>query len=121
MKRGERRLDARRAAQPMARAHVGRQQLAAVLEHDGAQHRALRQRQPLPDGLEHRVLLGEQPRQRRVQVVERRPSSARRAHVVPGFVREPLHVVGQVAGEIDDRGAEARLRADAALARSALR
>ncbi len=41
--------------------------------------------------------------------------ATRRAHVVPGLVREPLHVVGKVAGEIDDRCAEARLRADAAL------
>ena len=37
------------------------------------------------------------------------------AHVVPGFVREALHVVGQVAGEIDDGRAEAGLGADAAL------
>ena len=49
-------------------AHVGRQQLASALQHHGAQHGALRERQPLPDGLEHRVLLGEQARQRRVQV-----------------------------------------------------
>ena len=52
----------------MTRARVRRQQLAAALQHDGAQHRALRQRQPLPDRLEHRLLLGEQPRERRVQM-----------------------------------------------------
>ena len=34
------------------------------------------QRQPLPERLEDRLLLGEQPRERRVQVLERRPPSA---------------------------------------------
>ena len=62
----------------MARAHVGRQQLAPLLEHDSAQRRALRERQPLPQRFEHRLLFGEQPRQRLVQVVERRPAPARR-------------------------------------------
>ena len=35
--RGQRRLDARRSAKPMTRARVGRQQLASVLQHHGAQ------------------------------------------------------------------------------------
>ena len=42
------------------------------------------------------------------------------AHVVPGFVRQALDVVGQVAGQIDDRGAEAGLRLDAALGEARL-
>ena len=113
--RRQRGLDARRSAEPMAGARVGREQLASALQHDRAQHAALRQRQPLPDRLEHRLLLGEQPRQRRVQVVEGRPSSTGGADVVPRLVREPLHVVGQVAGEIDDRRAEAGLGANPAL------
>ena len=94
----------------MAGARVGRQQLASALEHDGAERATLRQREPLPDGLEERVLLGEQPRQRGVQMIEAalRPPAA--AHVVPGLVREPLNVVGQVAGELHDRRAEARFR-----------
>ena len=36
----------------------------------------------------------------------------RRPHVVPGLVRQTLHVVGHVRGEIDDRGAEAVLGAE---------
>ena len=55
----------------MALADVGRQQLAALLEDDGAQHGALRQRQPLPERFEHRLLLGEQAAQGAVEIVER--------------------------------------------------
>ena len=73
----------------MAGAHVGRQQLPSVRQHDGAQRGALRQRQALPHSLEHRFLLGKQPVERRVQIVHadpalacwraRRPSSRARA------------------------------------------
>ena len=105
----QRSLNRRRPAEAIARADVGRQQFAAVLDHHGAQHRALREGQPLPDRLEHRLLLGEQAPQRLMQVVERRATSAARAHFVPRLVREALDVVRQVAGEIDDRGAEPRL------------
>ena len=108
--RAERRLDGRRAAQTVSRADVGREQLAALLEHGGAQRAALRQRQPLPHALEERLVLAEQPLQRAVQIVEVRRPSAARAHVVPDFVRQPLDVVGEVARELDDRGAEAGRR-----------
>ena len=52
------------------------QQLAAALQNRGAKDRPLRERQALPDCLEHRVLLRQQPAERRVQIVERRLSSA---------------------------------------------
>src|SRR5574338_918047 len=55
--RAERRLHGRRAAEAMPRAHVGGQQLAAVLEHRGAERRALRERQALPGTLEERRVL----------------------------------------------------------------
>ena len=42
------------------------------------------------------------------------PRRAAVVHVVPGLVRQPLHVVGHVAGQIDDGGAEAVLGPDAA-------
>ena len=100
----------------MTGAHVGGHQLAAFFDHERAQHRALRQRQPLPRFLEHRVLLAEQPRQGDVQIVEAGRLLARLLHVVPGFVREPLHVVRHVGGEIDDRFAEPVVGADAAAA-----
>ena len=112
--RGERRLHARRAAAGGGAPHVSRQQLAAVLEDHRAQHRALRQRQALPRFLEDGVLLVEQPRQRQVQVLEPRRLPARRPHVVPRLVRQPLHVVGHVVGELDDGRAEAVLRLHAA-------
>ena len=81
-----------------------------ALQDDGAKDGALGQRQPLPDGLEDRLLLGQEPRERDVQRIERRASSTRRPHVVPRFMREPLDVVRKVAGEVDDRRARARLR-----------
>src|SRR5205823_11221163 len=56
----EGRLDRRRTAEAMARPNVGRQELAAILDDDRAQHSALSQREPLPDRLEHRVLFGEE-------------------------------------------------------------
>ena len=99
----------------MPRPDVGRQQLAAVFEHDGAQHGALRERQALPRFFEDRVLFAEQARRacgadRRVP----RSSASRRLDVVPRLVRETLHVVGHVAAELDDRGAQAGLGAHAA-------
>ena len=51
-------------------------QLASFLEHDRAQRGALREREPLPHGLEEHVLLGQQTVQRRVQIVEVRAASA---------------------------------------------
>src|SRR5438445_484143 len=70
--RGERRLNRRRSAEAMARADVGGQQCAAVLDDDGAQDGALRERQPLPQGLEYHLLFREQPFERTMQIVERR-------------------------------------------------
>ena len=66
------------------------------------------------------VLLREQPRQRGVQVVERRALAGGGPHVVPGFVRQALDVVGQVAGQVDDRGAEPFLRLDPALGEASI-
>ncbi len=99
------------AAQTVARPHVGRQELAAVGQHDRAQDRPLSQRQPLPDRLEHHFLLGQQAAQRRVQIVERGAPAPGRAHLVPGFVRQALDVVGEVAGQVDDGRAQAVFRA----------
>ena len=47
-------------------------------------------------------------------MVEAGPPPTRRAHIVPGFVGQPLHVVGQIPGEVDDRRSETGLRANAA-------
>src|SRR5215510_6751492 len=55
-----------------------------------------------------------------MQVVECCPSSTRVANVIPRFVREPLDVVGKVAGEVDNGGAQTRFRANPALAESCL-
>ena len=112
LKRG---LHSRRAAEPMAYAQVRRQQFPAIGQHDGAQRGALRQRQPLPDGLEHRLLFGQQPVQRRMQVIHADTALAVGACVIPALVREPLHVVGHVSRKIDDRHAEAWFRLDAGL------
>ncbi len=97
----------------MPLADVGGQQLAAVLQDDRAQHRALREREALPQRFEHGLLLGEQAHQRLMEIVERRAAASSRPHVVPGFVRQPLDVVGEIAGQLDDRGAEPGLGADA--------
>src|SRR3954469_9384619 len=67
--RAERRLDRGRAGQAVARPHVGGEELAAVLEHRGAQSAALGERQALPGPLEQRIVLAEQPAKRSVQVV----------------------------------------------------
>src|SRR5687768_14317546 len=47
-------------------------------------------------------------------MLERDFATAGGTQVVPGFMGQPLHVVRKVAGEVDNRGADARLRADAA-------
>jgi hypothetical protein len=67
---------------------------------------------PLPQCFEHRLLLAEQTAEGLVERIERGPPAARGSHFVPRFVREPLHVVGKVAGELDDRVAEAVFRLD---------
>ena len=100
-------------AEPVPIARVRRQQLPAFLEHDRPQHAPLRQRQSLPRRFEQRVLLGQQPAQRLVKIVERCPPPAAHPHLVPRFVCQPLHVIWQVPGELDDRGAQTRLRLDA--------
>ena len=97
-------------AEPVPLARFRRQQRLAAFEDDGAQDAALGEGQALPDGVEDRVLLAEQPPQRRVQVLDADAPPPRRGHVVPGLVREPLHVVGQVAGEFDDGERRIRLR-----------
>src|SRR4051794_4441616 len=74
--RRERRLHGGRTAETMTRAYVGRVEAAALLEHDGAQHGALRQRQPLPCCFEHRLLLGEETFERLMEVVECRAPAA---------------------------------------------
>ena len=105
----KRRLNARRATESMSGANIGRQQLAAALEDDGAQDRALRQGQSLPHCFEHRVLLREQARERGMKMLEAHLPAACGPHVVPGFVSEALDVVWEVACEVDDRSTEARL------------
>ena len=90
----------------MTRADVGRVHAAAVLEDHGAQDGALRERQPLPRGLEHCIVLGQESRQRLVKMIERRAPRAAGTHLVPCLVREALNVVRQVAGELDDCAAE---------------
>src|SRR5919204_3018461 len=55
--RGQRGLNRRRPAEAMARANVGSVHPAAVLEDDGAQNRALRQREVLPCRLDGGAVL----------------------------------------------------------------
>src|SRR5262245_53176643 len=90
----------------MTRPRVPRQQLVSLLEHDRAQGLALRERQPLPHGLEHRLLFAQETLEGGVEIVERRLAAAALADFVPRFMREALDVVRQVAGELDDRRAE---------------
>ncbi len=59
------------------------------------------------------MLFGEQTAQCRVQIVHVHPTLSRRMCIVPCFVREPLHVVRQIAGELDVRRSDARLWLDA--------
>src|SRR5438067_1142356 len=106
---GERRLDGRWTAEAVACPNVARQELAAILDDYGAQHGALRKREPLPDRLEHRVLFREQAAQRLVQVFEGGAPAAAAAHLVPGLMGEALDIVRQIPGELHDRGAEAGL------------
>ena len=97
----------------MACADVGRQQLASVLDDRRAQSRALAEREPLPQRFEERVLLAEQPLQRLVKIVQTDPAPSARPDIVPCLVREALHVVGKISGELDDGLAEAFVRLDA--------
>src|SRR5688500_15046838 len=108
----QRRLNARRAAKAVPRADVGRQKLAAALKNDGANDRALRKRQSLPDRLEQRVLLRKKASKRAMQLLEARFPATRRFHVVPGFVRETLDIVGEIPRKVDDGGAQPGLGAD---------
>ena len=111
--RAKRGLHGRRSAEAMTGTHVGRQQLAPVFEDGGAQGGPLRQRQALPGPLEKRFVFAQQPLQRLVQILEAGALAAAGLDVVPHFVRETLDVVGQVAGEVDDRAAEPGLRLEA--------
>src|SRR5205814_522687 len=86
---GERRLHRGRSAQAMAGADVGGEQPTVVFEHDRPQNGALCEGEPLPDGLEHHLLFGEQALERLVQVVECRAAPAAAADLVPGLMREP--------------------------------
>ena len=70
----KRRLNARRAAESVPGANIGRQQLTPALEDDGAQDGALRQGQSLPHCFEHRVLLREQARERGMKMLKASPS-----------------------------------------------
>ena len=65
------------------------------LQHDRAQRRTLLQRQPLPERLKDRLLLGQQPRQRPVEILERHLSRALRPYLIPRFMRKPLDVIGR--------------------------
>src|SRR5262249_23583130 len=65
--------------------------------------------------LEDRLLLGQQPRQRPVEILERRLPPALGSYIVPRFMREALDVVRQVAGELDDRVRDAGFRLHARL------
>src|SRR5687767_8334824 len=94
--------------------HIRRHQLASFLYHQGAQYRALRQRQPLPRFLEHGLLLAEQSRQRGMKIVDTGDLASGRPDVIPRFMGEPLDVERYVCGELDDRLAEPRLGANAA-------
>src|SRR5262245_30772183 len=86
--RSERGLDGGRSAKAMPRADVGREKLAAVLEHDRTERAALRQRETLPHGFEQHLLLRQQPFQRLMQIVESHAPSGAAADFVPRFVRE---------------------------------
>ena len=99
----------------MPRARVGRVQLAPALQYDRAQRGALGQREPLPHRLKQHVLLVEQAREGRMEIVQRRATRPGRAHVVPGFVRQPLHVVGEVSRQVHDGRAQPGLWPDARL------
>src|SRR5689334_2803185 len=101
--RRERGLYAGRPAQAVPRADVGAEQLLALFEHHRPKRAALRHREPLPHRLEDRMVLVQQPPQRRVQVFQANPPRALRPRIVPRFVRQPLDIVGQVAGQLDDR------------------
>src|SRR5262249_1988920 len=105
--RDERRLHRRRPAEPMTRARIGRHQVQTLFDDARAQPRALSERRPLPYRLEHRLLLEQQALERGVEIVERRLAPPARLDLVPRLVRQALDVVGEIAGELDDRGAEA--------------
>ena len=76
----------------MPRPRLGREELAAVLEHGSAQGRALCEGQALPGGVEKLVVLPEQPRQRRVQILEAHRSAPGRPRIVPHLVSEALYL-----------------------------
>ena len=44
-----------------------------------------------------------------MQIIQRHPPAGGGSNFVPRLVREPLDIVRQVAGELDDGGAETRL------------
>ena len=48
-----------------------------------------------------------------MQILDRRSTSAGPAHFVPRLVRQPLDVVREVAGQVDDCGSKLGLRRDA--------
>src|SRR5689334_6134972 len=98
----------------MADSCLGGKQLTSTLQDDSAQYASLREREPLPDRFEHGVLLGQEARQRLVQVFQAYGPAPGRTDVVPRLVSEPLHVVREVAGELDDRVPQSGLRLDAA-------
>jgi len=99
----------------MPLADTGREQLLAAFEHQRAQNAALRQRQPLPGFFKHNSLLPQNPAECRVQIFHAHRLLPRRPRVVPRLVRQTLHVVGHVVGEIDDGGTEAGFGTQAGL------
>ena len=61
-------------------------------------------------------MLRQQAFERLMQIIERRPPPCMAAHFVPRFVRQALHVVGQIARELHDRVAQTRFRLDSCFA-----
>ena len=104
-KRGERRLDARRAAEPMTRPRTRRRAARRPSSSTTARSTAaLGQREALPGRSRRRPACSAS---RRCSVSWRcsRPTRFARAarDIVPGLVREALNVVGQVPGQIERR------------------
>src|SRR5262249_48224935 len=65
----ERLLNRRRSTEPVTRSCVGGVNFTSSLQYDRAERRALLQCQPLPERLEDRLLLGQQPRQGPVEIL----------------------------------------------------
>ena len=65
-------------------------------------------------------MLVEQATKGHVELIQPDPPDTVRPYIVPGLMRQALHVVGQVAGEVDDGVADARLGSEAGLLKARL-